>query len=218
MTLTEIYEKALVPAISYALLKVDEYKSHSRHGTVSPSLSHRSNPESSGTKRLLAILTISAVVALRGYASVSEALALGCCAALLIALSLNGIHDAGKEATGGRDIGASAIAANGFLSQHATTPPAESLLSALLIRDVAAAAATMLWFAAFALEDMTSQFKYAATLGHMATERSILLQQILLVAYGLIMVFVHVVSNASLITAVSLNAHSIFLSLIFLDA
>lgn len=214
-TLTETHKKALIPAISYVIFSTDVLKSRLGHdGPASPSLSHKPTFEPSGSKRLITLLTISAAIALRGGSSTPAVLALGCCDALLVAVSLSFLRDAHRAVAEADNGGRNVVAVNGFLSQPSLLPSPGQASLLVVMRDVAVAATAMLWLAAFALEDLTfARFRYAPALGQITSNHSFLGQQVQIVGYGLLMVLVHVALNTTLVIVVCFH----FLSLITVE-
>jgi len=146
-------------------------------------------------KRMLSLLTISAIVVLKWTSSTASVLALGCCDALLIVTSLTFLRDAQAEAT---------AAHHG--DEHLVRPNNASQVSKggvllLVARDMALAATATFWLAALAMEDLTfSRFRYASSL----TSHPVMALQFRLLAGSLVMVLVHVALNASLILMVRL--------------
>lgn len=166
--------------------------------------------QSPGTRRLLAVLTLSAALALSQHvhASAAPLLALGLCTALLLATSITLLQAAHGEAIQAEDGAGHVIAVNGLLSQPSAsqTPGASGQVILTVMRDVAVAASATLWAAAFVLEDMTfKRLRYGSTVAQITPiESSVLAQQVQMAALGLVMTLVHMASNANLVIAVRL--------------
>lgn len=195
-TLTEIREKALVPAIIYTVQRTDALNTRHNHNDIqSPSLAPKAK-EPYGARRLLILLTLSAAVALGGWSNAGATLALGCCEALLVVQAFAFIQDAQREASGEEGNSVNIVAVNGFLSASTESRSPSEAASLSVIRDVAMAATATLGAAAFVLEDLTfSRFRHVPAL---TTGR----QQFMTIVLGVAMIFVHIALNASLVTAV----------------
>jgi hypothetical protein len=139
----------------------------------------------SGDSRLLAVLTVSALVTLSYVSELRATLALGCCSAVLVAVVLSLLQSAHREtvSTSGPDDGV--ISVSGLLSQPKDTQQ--------VLVDVSFAAALAQWLSAFVLEGFsTSSFWFA-----------FLPQQIIMVVLGVGMVVAHAMLNRTMILAVS---------------
>ena len=142
----------------------------------------------SGDTRLLAVLTVSALVALSYASELRATLALGCCNAVLVAVVLSLLQSAHREtvSTSGPDDGV--ISVSGLLSQPTVKKDTQQVLV-----DVSFAAAFAQWLSAFVLEEFSTRSFWFAFLP----------QQILMVVLGMVMVMVHVMLNRTMILAVS---------------
>ena len=177
--------KALLPVLVCVVVKVDAFgTARFNSGTDTRS----AEKQTSGDSRLLAVLTVSALVALSYVSELRETLALGCCNAVLVAVVLSLLQSAHREtvSTGGSDDGV--ISVSGLLSQPMIKKDTQQVLV-----DVSFAAALAQWLSAFVLEGFsTSPFWFA-----------FLPQQIIMVVLGICMLVVHATLNRTMILAVS---------------
>lgn len=179
------HHKALLPILVRVVVKVDAFGTTRFNSSTDTRSAEKQN---SGDSRLLAVLTVSALVALSYVNELKETLALGCCNAVLVAVVLSLLQSAHREtvSTSGPDDGV--ISVSGLLSQPTIKKDTQQLLV-----DVSFAAALAQWLSAFVLEGFsTSQFWFA-----------FLPQQIIMVVLGMCMVIVHATFNRTIILAVS---------------
>ncbi|KAI4762177.1 hypothetical protein E4T52_05606 [Aureobasidium sp. EXF-3400] len=175
--------RALLPVLVCVVVKVDAF------GTTrfNPSTDTRSTEKhNSGDSRLLAVLTVSALVTLSYLSELRATLALGCCSAVLVAVVLSLLQSAHRETVSTSGPNDGVISVSGLLSQPTTKKDTQQVLV-----DVSFAAALAQWLSAFVLEGFsTSPFWFA-----------FLPQQIIMVVLGVGMVVAHAMLNRTMILA-----------------
>jgi hypothetical protein len=179
-------QKALLPVLVCVVVKVDTIGTTRFNSSIDTRSAEKQKSEDS---RLLAVLTVSALVALSYVSELRATLALGCCSAVLVAVVLSLLQSAHREtvSTTGPDDGV--ISVSGLLSQPTIKKDTQQVLV-----DVSFAAALAQWLSAFVLEGFsTSSFWFA-----------FLPQQIIMVVLGVGTVIVHTMLNRTMILAVSL--------------
>jgi hypothetical protein len=178
-------QKALLPVLVCVVVKVDAFGTTRFNSNTD---TRSAEKQKSGDSRLLAVLTISALVALSYVSELRATLALGCCNAVLVAVVLSLLQSAHREtvSTSGPDDGV--ISVSGLLSQPTIKKDTQQVLV-----DVSFAAALAQWLSAFVLEGFSTRPFWFAFLP----------QQILMVVLGMGMVIVHAMLNRTMIIAVS---------------
>jgi hypothetical protein len=178
-------QKALLPVLVCVVVKVDAFGTTRFNSSTD---ARSAEKQKNGDSRLLAVLTISALVALSYVDELRATLALGCCNAVLVAVVLSLLQSAHREtvSTSGPDDGV--ISVSGLLSQPTIKKDTQQVLV-----DVSFAAALAQWLSAFVLEGFSTRPFWFAFLP----------QQILMVVLGMCMVIVHVMLNRTMIIAVS---------------
>jgi hypothetical protein len=167
------------------LVKVDAFGTARLNANADTRSAEKTRP---GDTRLLALLTVSALVALTDASELRATLALGCCHAVLLAVVLSLLQTSHRDTVLPGDSNDGLISSSRLLSQPALNHNTQQVLV-----DVSFAAMVAHWLPALLLESFSTRSSLFAT-----TQ-----QQILIVGLGISMVIIHVFLNRAIILAVS---------------
>lgn len=164
----------------------------------------------SGSKTWLAILTISAVVAIFAAAGSNATVALGLSYALIESLAFLLVERAGAEAQDGRQNGASIIyTTSGLLSQPSRPAESGGQALSLVTRDVSLAAFLATGVGALMLERFTfGGLGYWGILGQAMGSNWVVGQGILSVIWAVATVVLHFVMDSTILVLVSFYSQS----------